>query len=169
MKVVLWAGIMVNGFYPQYPTVFQTPAEIWDDFYGHVAQAGNVIFGRRTAEEVWAAGVDDHYAQVDVVAVCRQATDLPGAHCVASPRQALAALAEKGHETAFVGGGNTILNGFLADDLADELIFVIAPAIGGCQFSVALPEGPHKDLRLQSVKEIGSGCVKLHYLLERGQ
>lgn len=169
MKIILWAEIMANGFYPHAPSPqFQTPAEIWADFYGHVAGAGNVIFGRKTVEEVRAAGGDPHYAKADVVAVSRRVSDLPGILCAPSPQQAAAMLEAKGHTVAFVGGGETILNAFLAEGLADELIFLIPPAIGGREFSVALPEGQHRDLRLHAVKELGSGCVKLHYLLGRG-
>lgn len=168
MKIILWAEIMANGFYPHDPNEFQTPAEAWADFYGHVAQAGNVIFGRKTVEEVLAAGGDPHYVKVDVVAVSRQVSELPGVLCAPSPQQAVDILGAKGHTVAFVGGGDTILNAFLAEGLADELIFLIPPAIGGREFGLALPEGQHKDLRLHAVKELGSGCVKLHYLLERG-
>ncbi|MBF6594844.1 MAG: dihydrofolate reductase family protein [Thermaceae bacterium] len=171
MKIILWAEIMANGFYPHASSEsrgFQTAAEVWADFYQHIAQAGNVIFGRKTMEEVLAAGGDPHYAKADVVAISRRVSELPGMHCAPSPQQAIAFLEAKGHTVAFVGGGETVLNAFLAEGLADELIFLIPPAIGGREFSVALPEGQHKDLRLQSVRELGSGCVKLHYLLERG-
>lgn len=143
MKIILWAEIMANGFYPHAPSPqFQTPAEIWTDFYEHVAGAGNVIFGRKTAEEVLAAGGDPHYVKVDVMAVSRSVSNnLPEMLCAASPQQAVTMLEAKGHTVAFVGGGETILNAFLAEGLADELIFLIPPAIGGREFSVALPEG----------------------------
>jgi riboflavin biosynthesis pyrimidine reductase len=166
MKVILWAETMANGFYPCYPTSFETPKEVWADFYSHIAEAGNVILGRKTVDEVIAAGSGFGSGDALVVSVSRNPAEVKGAKSAESPRAALEIVRSAGHQTAFVGGGANILNSFLADDLANELVLLVAPAIGGRESLVALPEGQHRPLRLLSYKELGSGVLKLHYSLD---
>lgn len=163
MKTILWAEVMANGFYPTYPTTFETPNEVWTDFYGHIAAAGNVILGRKTIDEMVAAGNGFGTGDALVVSVSRTPREISGATSVASPREAIEAVRRAGHEVAFVGGGAAITNAFLAEDLCDELILVVAPAIGGRETMIALPTEQHKVLNLISCRELGSGVIKLHY------
>lgn len=166
MRVILWAEIMANGFYPVYPTSFETPKEVWDDFYAHIAEAGNVILGRKTVEEMTAAGNGFGLGDAKVISVSRTPSSFEGATSAESPEAALDILRKAGHETALVGGGAGILNSYLEQGLAHELVLLIAPAIGGRESLVALPEGQHQKLQLLSCKELGSGVLKMHYRLE---
>lgn len=167
MKTVLWAEVMANGFYPVNPTSFETPAEVWTHFYADIADAGNVILGRRTVEEVLAAGSGFGVGDALVVAVSSHDSAYPGTVCAKSPRAALDCVAAAGHRTALVGGGAAMLNAFLAENLADELILLIVPALGSTSTTLTLGRDQHRLMRLLSSKEIGSGIVRLHYAIDR--
>lgn len=80
---------------------------------------------------------------------------------------ALDKLNEAGHKPAFIGEAN-ILNSFLAEGLGHDLIILVAPAIGGRESLVVLTEGQHETLQLLSVKELGSGVIKMLYRFESG-
>ncbi len=168
MKTVLWAEIMANGFFPVNPTSFETPGEVWAHFYADVANAGNVILGRKTVEEVLAAGNGFGVGEALVVAVSSTDAAYPGTVHAGSPRAALERVAAAGHQTALVGGGAAILNAFLAENLADELILLVVPSLGGSHPILTLERGKHRLMRLLSSREIGSGCLRLHYAIDRG-
>jgi len=167
MKTVLWAEIMANGFYPVNPTSFKTPPEVWTHFYADIADARNVILGRKTVEEVLAAGNGFGVGDALVVAVSSKNGAYPGTVYAESPRAALDCVAAAGHQTALVGGGAAILNAFLAENLADELILLVVPAIGSSDTFLTLGRDKHRLMRLLSSKEIGSGIVRLHYAIDR--
>ena len=165
MKVILWAEVMANGFYPTYPTTFETPAEVWADFYAHVAEAGNLILGRKTIDEMIASGNGFGTGDAMVVSVSRTPSEIAGVTSVASPLDAVEAVRQAGHDIAFVGGGAAITNSFLAAGLCDELVMLLAPAIGGRETLIALPEGQHRSMNLVSFCDLGSGVLKLRYNL----
>ncbi|MBS1826416.1 MAG: dihydrofolate reductase family protein [Acidobacteria bacterium] len=167
MKTVLWAEIMANGFYPVNPTSFDTPAEVWTHFYADIAEARNVILGRKTVEEVLAAGNGFGVGDALVVAVSSNDRAYPGTVSARSPRAALDCVAAAGHQTALVGGGVAILNAFLAENLADELILLVVPALGSRDTALTLGRDKHRIMRLLSSTEIGSGIVRLHYAIDR--
>lgn len=167
MKTILWAEIMANGFYPVNPTSFSTPDEVWAHFYGGIADAGNVILGRKTVEEMLAAGNGFGAGDALVVAVSSQDIAFPGAVHARSPQAALERVAAAGYQTALVGGGAALLNAFLREELADELVLLVVPAVGGSDPRLTLGGNNHRLMRLLSSREIGSGIVKLHYAIER--
>jgi dihydrofolate reductase len=167
MKTVLWAEIMANGFYPVNPTSFKTPAEVWTHFYAEVADARNVILGRKTVEEVLVAGNGFGVGDALVVAVSSNISAYTGTVHAGSPRAALDCVAAAGHQTALVGGGAAILNAFLAENLADELVLLVVPALGGGDPILTIAREKHRPMRLLSSKDIGSGIVRLHYAINR--
>lgn len=167
MKTILWAEIMANGFYPVNPTSFETPDEVWAHFYGDIAAVGNVILGRKTVEEVLAAGNGFGIGDALMVAVSSQDIAFPGAVHAGSPQAALDKVAAAGLQTALVGGGVGLLNAFLMEDLVDELILLVVPAVGGSSPILTLGGSNHRLMHLLSSKEIGAGIVKLHYAIER--
>lgn len=165
MKVVVWAEILANGFYPVNPTSFVTPDEVWADFFAYLGDAGNVILGRKTAEEVLAAGDQFDLGGALLVSVSRTSNELPGAKCVGSAREAIEAVSRAGHQIAFFGGGANLISSVLDQGLADELVVLIAPALGARNSVFSISEGEHRSMDLLKVEELGSGVVKLSYRL----
>lgn len=82
------------------------------------------------------------------------------------PRDALRHLEEKGFGTALVGDGDSVLKAFRDEGLADEIIFNITPEIAGPGNHVGVSVADVGPLKLLDFREVGGGCVRLHYSLE---
>ena len=167
MKTILWAALTANGNYAQSSAEHPPKREALDDFGLHAQQAGNFIVGRRTFEGFNASGGGNGFAGVDIVVVSSNELDIPGVTQAFSPRQALDYVEQKGHKTALLVGGASLHNAFLAEDLVDELVFNITPALESGGFNLLLPEGHYKDVQLIESKEIGGGIVQLRYAINR--
>jgi dihydrofolate reductase len=165
MKTILWAAVTANGTYMHGGQSYHWPKEVFEDFDRCAAQAGNCIIGRKTHEEYAGSGGD--FGRIDVVVVSRTPRAIPGVKHVTSPREALLHLEERGHVTALVGGGDSLLNAFLAEDLADEVIVNLTPELGGIGNHMALAGTDHKPMNLLGVREIGGQILRVHYALRR--
>ena len=161
MKTTLWAAIMANGNYMHGDSDYRWKKQVFDDFDACALAAGNCIVGRKTYEEYVASG--GGLDGIEVVVVSRTNREIPGVTCVASPSEALRFLEQKGHANALVGGGDSLLNAFLADNLANEIIFNLTPELGGIGNHVSLPDVEYKPLKLLEVREIGEGILKVSY------
>lgn len=165
MKTTLWAAIMANGNYMHGSGDYRWSKRVFEDFDACALEAGNCIVGRKTYEEYVAGG--GSFEGVEVVVVSRTLREAAGATCVDSASGALRHLEEKGFSTALVAGGDSLLNAFLAENLADEIVFNLTPELGGLGTRISLPGDQYKPMRLANVEEIGEGILKLRYDLTR--
>lgn len=163
MKTILWAAITANGNYMHGDSDYSWKKEVFEDFDAFALGAGNCIVGRKTFEEYVGGG--GSMGDLEVVVVSRSIGDLAGATVVASPRDALRHLEKKGFGSALVGGGDSLLNSFLDEGLADDIVFNITPEMGGPGNHVSLSTARVKPLRLLESREIGAGILRLHYQL----
>ena len=164
MKTILWAAITANGNYMHGDSDYRWKTEIFEDFDACALLAGNCIIGRKTYEEYVGAG--GSMGELTVVVVSRSKRDLAGATCVASPQEAIRHLEQKGFASALIGGGDSLLNGFLAEGLADEIVLNITPEMGGPGNHLLLPEARVKPMELLDFRQIGEGILRLHYAME---
>ena len=172
MKTIVWATLTANGNYAQASPAHPPRREALEDFAAYVARVGNFIVGRRTFEAFQSdptRKVDDPeaFAGVDIVVVSARQSHLPGATVAPTPAGALRHLERKGHHMALVGGGETLINWFLAQGLVDELVFNIAPALESEGLRLLLPKNRYADLRLMEVRDLGGGIGQLRYAVER--
>lgn len=161
MKTILWAAITANGNYMHGDSDYRWKKEIFVDFDACALLAGNCIIGRKTYEEYVGAG--GSMGELEVVVVSRSKSGMQGATVVASPKGAILHLEQKGFTSALVGGGDSLLNAFLAEGLADEIVLNVTPEIGGPGNHVSLSEPHVKPMELLDVREIGEGILRLHY------
>jgi dihydrofolate reductase len=166
MKTILWATLTANGNYAQSTPEHPPRGEALADFAAQARAAGNFVVGRRTFEG-FNAGGGNGLAGIDIVVVSSGELNIPGVTRAASPQEALAYLARQGHGTALLAGGEHLHNAFLAQNLVDELIFNITPALEGKGLNLALQAGQYRDARLLGCSEIGGGTVQLRYAVNR--
>lgn len=100
----------------------------------------------------------------DIVVVSRTLA-APGLTVVPGPAEALAALAARGHASTLVAGGAALHRAFLAADLVDELVVVVAPRLEDDALAIALPAGAYRAARHLETTALGSGVVRLRYAL----
>lgn len=174
MKTILWATLTANGNYARASAAHPPRPEATADFASHALAHGNFIVGRRTFEAFQAqparAGADggsaapNPFARTTIVVV---STTLPAANVAraATPEAALAALRQRGHDTALLAGGEKLHNAFLERDLVDELLLNIVPTLEDEGLKILLPKGSRRELELVGSKQIASGIIQLHYRL----
>lgn len=167
MKTILWATLTANGNYAQSTPEHPPKQEALADFAAQARAAGNFVVGRRTFEG-FRAGGGNGLAGIDIVVVSTRELDIPGVARAASPEEALDHLARQGHATALLAGGERLHNAFLAQNLVDELIFNITPALESKGLNIVLQAGQRQDVQLLACKDIGGGTVQLRYAINRG-
>lgn len=167
MKTILWATLSANGNYAQSSPDNPPKQEALADFAAHVATTGNFIVGRRTFEGMRASG--GGFADVDIVVISSNLTDIPGVKLVKSPQEALDYLEAKGHQTTLLAGGADLHNSFLEHGLVDELIFNVAPVLEGRGLHLVSDREQYRfqDVQLLDSKSLGNGVVQLHYAIAR--
>ncbi|MBS1718270.1 MAG: dihydrofolate reductase family protein [Armatimonadetes bacterium] len=161
MTTILWAALMANGNYMHGDSGYRWKKQVFEDFDACMLEAGNCIIGRKTYEEY--AGAGGSFGNTEIVVVSRTNREIPGISCVTSPTEAIKHLEEKGFKKVLVGGGDSILNAFLADGFGDELVINLTPELGGVGSHVCLPDATFKSMTLLDVRELGEGILRLHY------
>ena len=80
--------------------------------------------------------------------------------------ESIRALKNEPGKSIFTDGSSQLVHAMIANDLVDELRFLLYPLVlgGGKR---ALPEGAHRTFGLQSATPYGSGVVGLHYVRDR--
>ena len=163
MKITLFAAIMASGNYMHGDGDYRWPKEVFVDFDSSALEAGNCGLGRKTYEEY--AGGDGGFGEMAVVVLSRTMVSTPGITVVKSPQEAIDHLAKLGHSNILIGGGDSVLNAFLAEGLANEIVFNLTPELGGIGNHVELPENGYQKMELLNVRELGEGILRLHYRL----
>lgn len=171
MKTILWATLTANGNYARNDPAHPPRPEALADFAAQAGAAGNFIVGRRTFESFQAQSkparadaspAPNPFASTTIVVVS-SSLRVPGILSVSTPRAALELLAERGHRTALIAGGERLHNAFLAEDLVDELVLNVAPVLEDDGFKIALPKGQYRELSLLETKPLGGGVLQLRY------
>jgi dihydrofolate reductase len=173
MRSVVWATLTANGTYARASAAHPPTQQALEDFAAQAKRAGNFIVGRRTFEGFQsdssrrAVGADHTFAGTDIVVVSGARLEAPGVVSASSPADALAHLERKGHATALIAGGETLINAFLAQGLVDELVVNIVPALESEGLTLHLPDEQYAELTLLESRELGGGVGQRRYALNR--
>jgi dihydrofolate reductase len=130
-----------------------------------------LVMGRKTFEQVLTFG-DWSYGEKPVVILSSKPISIPSSlpssvsNSSEAPRSLCARLANEGNGHLYVDGGATI-QGFLAEDLVDEIVVTVVPIVLGSGIS---PFGElEQDLKLVQlgVKVYDFGFVQTTYSVQR--
>lgn len=140
-------------------------------FFALMDRVDGVLMGRKTLETVLGFGVDWPYSK-PVFVLSSTMTSVPEAvkdkvEIVSGPLQEVAAeLNKRGFVDLYIDGG-TLIQGFLAEDMIDELIVTQVPMLlgGGTSLFGALPE--HLEFEHQRTEVMLDALVKSHYRRKR--
>jgi len=166
MKVTLYIAMSLNGYIAEEngSEDFLSRAN-WEKFCSLAQEYGNFIVGRKTYEAVknWDEGFrfDDLKGIQKVVISQDNNYKLDEEYTLAiSPEDALAKL--QNFESVLVAGGSTINTAFIKDNLLDEIILNVEPALIGKGIPLFAQGDFSKKLEFVSSEESG-GIVTLHY------
>lgn len=168
MRTVLFMAMSLNGYIArENGSEDFLSHENWESFSTQVHEWGNCIIGRKTYEAVKAweedYGFDDFTDATKVILSTRAYTPPEGYHVARSPSQALDILRDKGFETALVTGGATVNTAFAQEQLLDEVIINIEPAIVGSGIPLFAESDVITKLNLTRKRELKDGIVQLSY------
>jgi len=139
-------------------------------FAEFLAGVDAIVMGRTTFETVLAFGVWPYDKPVFVLSTTLHdvPADLAGrAEVVAGdPRDLVAALRGRGHESLYVDGGRTV-QGFLKADLIDELIITTVPILLGDGIPLFGTLGRALAFRHAGTEELTPDLVRNRYVRDR--
>ena len=167
MKVILYMAISLNGYIAdENGNEDFLSHENWEKFCGLARGCGNFIVGRRTYEAVknWGDGFgfDDLKGIKKVIISQDESYKLDDGYILASsPKDALLKLQE--FDSVLVTGGSTINSAFIKDDLLNEIILNIEPALIGNGIPLFAKDSFYKKLEFVSLEQFKSGIVTLKY------
>lgn len=169
MKVTLFMTMSLNGVIARKngDEDFLNDAN-WKSFSKLVKSFQNFIIGRKTFEAVkkWneAYNFDDFKDAVKVVVSSDQNYKLDEGYRLASnPKEALKILKDSGFTNILITGGSGLNSSFAKENLIDELIINIEPAV--IWEGIPLFSGNNFGLKLKrvDVKKLSDDIVQLHY------
>jgi dihydrofolate reductase len=173
MKTIVWATLTANGNYARADAAHPPKKEALEDFAAWAKRTGNFVVGRHAFEAFQSEpsrkvdNAEQAFAETEIVVVSASRPELPGVTRAATPAEALAHLERRGHGTALVAGGKTLINAFLAQGLVDELVFNIAPVLESEGLHLLLPGDHYEELELLEMRDLGGGVGHLRYALNR--
>jgi dihydrofolate reductase len=166
MKTILYMSMTANGYIARENGDTPWSREVWDGYYEFVKKRGNIILGRKTYDELAkeANGFEKiGYPFTVVVSNSTQHADDPNAVFVSSPKDALAAVRQKGFDEVVIGGGGTVNAGFLKDGLIDEISLDIDPLLFGKGIKLFADTDAEAKLELLQVDHLSKNTIQLRY------
>lgn len=165
MKVILYMAISVDGYIAK--TNDDTPwsEEEWDSYSSHVAEAGNIIIGRKTYDLMKGDNTLESLKYKDLVILSRkpQQTKDTAIHFVNSIEEGIKFLTQKGYQKILIGGGEKTNTSALESGLLDEIILDIEPWLFGKGYKLSASGKIDLNLQLLNVTRIGKYGIQLHY------
>ena len=168
MKVVLNMAVTINGHIAKLDNNTDwVSEEEWNGWLKNVEEAGNLILGRKTYEQMLKGGELEDVKEVKVVVVSRRGykTDLPNHTVVATPQDAINQFLEE--DMVVLGGGGDLNASFLKEGLVDEVYIDIEPIMFGSGIGLAYGEEFETKLKYLGIKNITDDCIQLHYKVQK--
>lgn len=167
MKVILTMAISANGIIASKSGSEDFLShDNWIQFVKLAKKVGCFIWGRKTYEAVmkWEGNYFSELKEVKKIIISHSKLKLEkGFELANSPKDALKKLEQIGFKEAIITGGSTINSSFAKEDLIDEIIFDVNPAILGDGISVFQPADFELKLNLIDYKVVGLDLIELHY------
>jgi dihydrofolate reductase len=168
MKVVLFMAMSLNGMIADKDgnEDFLSHAN-WKSFGKIAKEHGCIIIGRK-AYEIVQQWTDYTYSDIDaklkIVVSSDDNLKLDPAFVLASsPVDAIAKAEAANFESALLVGGSGINSAFMYENLIDEIVFNIEPAIVGRGIPVFFESNFEKRLTLLSSEKIDDGILQVRY------
>lgn len=160
----------VDGFIANTDGIPFFPQGAWEDWCALVNEAGSVIAGRRSVEQL----KDDEMSSIlnprHKIVLSSQNIDYSesGWQHAKSPAEALGVLQEAGVEEAIIGGGRAIYHCFMRDSLVDEIVIDLQPVAFGAGVPVFGDVFDTAQLKLLDTRPLNEDAIRLRYQVLRG-
>jgi dihydrofolate reductase len=169
-KLISYVAMSLDGFIakPDGDISFLSMVEKEGEDYGYaefIKTIDTIIVGRKTYDKILSIGFE-YPTDKDVFIVSRNVKKEHGRIKTYSGSliYLVADLRKTSGGNIFCDGGSEIINELLKDNLIDEFIISIIPAILGEGISLFKEKRPELKLKLINCQKFDTGLVQLHYV-----
>lgn len=172
MKIILFMATSLNGMIAtkEGNEDFLSHTN-WESFLQEAKNHGCFIIGRTTFEKVqqWPeynfSSVD---AKLKIVVSHDKSFKIDPPFMVAnSPQDAIDKAASQGFESAILTGGSAINRAFLVENLVDEVLINIEPALIGSGIPLFAESAIEKRLHLVETNQLSSDILQVRYVVKK--
>ncbi len=169
VKKTLFFSMSVDGFIANTDGIPLFPQGAWEDWCALVNEAGNVIAGRSSVEQL----KDDEMSSIlkpkHKVVLSSRDIDFSesGWQHANSPAKALETLQQAGVKEAIIGGGRAIYYSFMRERLVDEIVIDLQPVAFGAGVPVFGDVLNATQLKLFDTRSLNNDAIRLRYQVLR--
>lgn len=168
MKVILFMAVSLNGIIARENNEEDFLSEDnWKTFVELSHKTGCMIWGRKTQEVVlgWEKEYIDALKEIKKVVVSSNLSLTLGENYIlaSSPQDALNKLSAEGFKEVILTGGSILNSSFAKENLIDEVILNVEPAITGEGIPLFAPSEFDLKLKYIDSKEISDQIIQLRY------
>jgi dihydrofolate reductase len=169
MKVVLFMAQSLNGIIARENNNEDFLSDDnWEIFKRLAEKSGIFIVGRKTYEVVSIWNNNFNNIKAKKIIVSKQKLNLTkDYYVVGSPRSAVLLAKELGIKEVILTGGSIINSSFAKENLIDEVVLNIEPAIIGKGIKLFSEDDFEYKLELIDVKKVASDIVQLRYKIRK--
>lgn len=162
MKIEIVANVSVNGqmlLEKEHAKVLYGPSELINLSIVKAVKSKAAIVGRTTYEMF---GPSVQKMGLDIEFVVLTSHPIEGVKTVTSVKEAVTYLERKGYERATVGGGVSVWDAFLKENLVDDIFFNVFPVVTSGGGVISTADGITQNYKLVDAKNT-LGILSLHY------
>ena len=169
MNTTLFLTVSIDGLIADQQGIPAFPDGAWEDWCALVNDAGNVIAGRSSFEQLQ----DDQMASAlhpqHKIVLSTQDIDVAdsGWQHARSAAQALSILEEAGVEEAIIGGGRAVAHSFMREQLIDHIVIDLQPVVFGSGTPVFGDSIEIANLKLLESQPLNEDAIRLRYQVLR--
>lgn len=165
MKTILFLSTSIDGLISDQQGIPNFGDAAWPDWAHYVNEAGSVIAGRSSFEQVESDDMGTLLKPEHKIVLSTKEVDVSNTDWKAtpSPTAALELLQNAGAETAIIGGGRSVAYAFMKENLIDEIVIDLQPVAFGAGTPMFGDVLDKVQLSLISTTTLASGALRLQY------
>ena len=167
MKVTLFMSMSVNGIIARENNEEDFLSDSnWKTFLRLAKVHGCFVIGRKTYEVVKSLYKDYNFNDVKsrkIVVTRNKEFGADGFITASSPHDAIEKAKKEGFKSVILTGGSTLNSAFMKENLIDEIILNVEPAVIGNGIKLFAEGGFEKRLKLLGTKKLTVNIIQLHY------
>ncbi len=169
MKTTLFLSISLDGMISDKHGIPLFPEGAWQDWCSLVNEAGNVIAGRSSFEQLKNDEMASALHPEHRIVLSTRDIEISGTgwQHAKSPSEALEILKSVGVKEAIVGGGRAVAHAFMREQLIDNVVVDLQPVVFGVGTPMFGEELELVNLRLLETHPLNEGALRLRYQVLR--
>jgi dihydrofolate reductase len=169
MNTTLFLSVSIDGLIAAQQGIPAFPDGAWEDWCALVNNAGNVIAGRSSFEQLRDDPMASALHPQHKIVLSTHDIDVAdsGWQLARSPEEALAMLKDAGVEEAIIGGGRALAHAFMHAQLIDHIVIDLQPVVFGSGTPVFGDNIEIASLKLLDSRPLNEDALRLRYQVLR--